>query len=162
LIFGGLRLEEKEEDLILKDWEMTKDRIKHFDDVVIRLRLQGIPIGTAIQAIGLASFQYTQNIRIWNILSAASLIVALGSIYLIPIFALDMLHYTLLLISVEHARQIEAMPKYKGKLQITTRLTKPLLTKLHWFCAIAVYIGIIIAGFILAYFINGIPIKQNP
>lgn len=155
-------MEEKEEDLILKDWEMTKDRIKHFDDVVIRLRLQGIPIGTAIQAIGLASFQYTQNIRIWNILSAASLIVALGSIYLIPIFALDMLHYTLLLISVEHARQIEAMPKYKGKLQITTRLTKPLLTKLHWFCAIAVYIGIIIAGFILAYFINGIPIKQNP
>jgi hypothetical protein len=155
-------LEEKEDDLILKDWEMTKDRIKHFDDVIIRLRLQGIPIGTAIQAIGLASFQYTQNIKILNILSAASLIVALGSIYLIPIFALDILHYTLLLISVEHARQIEAMPKYKGKLQITTKLTKPWLTKLHWFCAIAVYIGIIIAGFILAYFINGIPIKQNP
>jgi hypothetical protein len=48
-------LEEKEMDLVLKDWEMTKDRIKHFDDATIRLRLQGIPIGTAIQAIGLSA-----------------------------------------------------------------------------------------------------------
>lgn len=149
---------QKEEDLVLKDWEMTKDRIKHFDNAVIRLRLQGIPIGTAIQAIGLTSFQYTHTLRIWDI-SAASLIIALGSIYLIPIFALDILHYELMLISVEHGREIEAMPKYRGRLQITTRLTKPWLTRLHWFCAIAVYLGVIILGFILAYFINGIPVN---
>jgi len=67
---------------------------------------------------------------------------------------LDMLHYVLLLTSVEHARHIEAMPKYKGKLQVTTKLTKPWLTKIHWFCAIAVYLGVIIVGLVLAYFIN--------
>lgn len=148
----------KGEDLILKDWEMTKDRIKHFDDAVIRLRLQGIPIGTAIQAIGLASFQYTQNIRIANV-SATSFIVALGSIYLIPIFLLDMLHYKLLLIAVEHAQEIEAMPKYKGKLRITTKLTKPWLTKLHSACAMIVYLSVIAFGFIFAYILNRIPIS---
>jgi len=151
-------LDGKETDLILKDWEMTKDRIKHFDDVTVRLRLQGIPIGTTIQAIGLASFQYTQNIRIWGV-TATSLIIALGSIYLIPIFLLDILHYKLLLISVEHAKQIEAMPKYKDKLQITTRLTSPRLTILHWICAIVVYSGVIILGFILASFVNTITIN---
>ena len=145
-------------DLILKDWEMTKDRIKHFDDIVIRLRLQGIPIGTAIQAIGLASFSYTHSIRVWGI-SATSFIIALGSIYLIPIFLLDIFHYKLLLISVEHGREIEAMPQYRGKLQITTKLTSRKLTVLHWACAIAVYLGVIVFGFILAYFVNGMPIN---
>ena len=148
------------EDLILKDWETTKDRIKHFDDTVIRLRLQGIPIGTAIQAVGLASFQYTQDITLWG-LSATSLIIALGSIYLIPIFLLDMLHYKLLLISVGHAKEIEAMPKYKGKLQITTKLTSHKLTLLHWACAIAVYLGVIALGFIVAYLVNGISLNQS-
>lgn len=148
-------MEEKETDLVLKDWEMTKDRIKHFDDVTIRLRLQGIPIGTAIQAIGLASFQYTQNIRVWGV-TATSLIIALGSIYLIPIFLLDILHYKLMLISVEHAKQIESMSKYKGKLQITTKLTTPKLTLLHWICAMTVYLGVIFFGFVLAYFVNSV------
>jgi len=145
-----------EPDLILKDWEMTKDRIKHFDDVVTRLRLQGIPIGTAIQAIGLASFQYVQSIKIWGV-SAASLIIALGSIYLIPIFFLDLLHYNLMLISVRHGKDIEALPKYKGKLQITTKLTSRKLTILHTSCAVIVYCGVIILGLILAYFTNTLP-----
>jgi len=148
----------KQPDLILKDWEITKDRIKHFDDAVIRLRLQGIPIGTAIQAIGLASFSYTHNIRVWGV-SATSLIIALGAIYLIPIFLLDVLHYKLLLISVEHAKEIEAMPKYLGKLRITTKLTSHKLTILHWACAIVVYLGVIILGLFLAYLVNTIPIN---
>jgi uncharacterized membrane-anchored protein YitT (DUF2179 family) len=143
-------------DLILKDWEMTKDRIKHFDDVVTRLRLQGIPIGTAIQAIGFASFQYVKTVNIGGI-SATSLIVAMGSIYLIPIFFLDLFHYNLMLISVRHAKEIEALPKYKDKLQITTKLTSRKLTILHTVCAIIVYCGVIAMGFVLAYFINTLP-----
>ena len=143
-------------DLVLEDWKMTKDRIKHFDDVVIRLRLQGIPIGTAIQAIGLASLQYTRNIRIWGI-SATSFIVALGSVYLLPIFLLDLLHYNLMLISVRHGKYIEALPAYQGKLQITTKLTSHKLTVLHTVCAILVYSGVIVLGFVLAYFINTLP-----
>jgi len=144
------------DDLVLEDWKMTKDRIKHFDDVVIRLRLQGIPIGTAIQAIGIASFQYTQNVRFWNI-NATSFIILLGSLYLIPIFLLDILHYRLLLISVSHAKQIEAMPTYKDKLQITTKLTSPKLTRLHTICTILVYGFVIAFGFILAYYISMMP-----
>jgi len=144
-------------DLILKDWEMTKDRIKHFDDVVIRMRLQGIPIATAILAVGLASFPYTHPIKVsilhW-VITATSVIIALGSIYLIPIFVLDALHYNLLLRSIEHAKQIEQLPKYKGKLQITTILTSPILTRLHTICAVAVYLGVIAFGFVLAYVIN--------
>ncbi len=144
-------------DLTLKDWEMTKDRIKHFDDVVIRLRLQGIPIATAIMAVGLASFPYTHPIRVsifhW-VITATSLIIALGSVYLIPIFALDALHYKLLLLSVKHAKEIEQSPKYKGKLQVTTILTSPILTRVHTVCALAVYLGVIVFGFVLAYVIN--------
>lgn len=109
-----------------------------------------------IQAIGFASFQYAQNIRIGNI-SMRALIIALGSIYLLPIFLLDLLHYKLLLIAVDHGRKIEAMSKYQGKLQITTKLTSRKLTILHLICRIAVYSGIIVFGFILAYFVNTIP-----
>ena len=150
-------------DLVLEDWKMTKDRIKHFDDVVIRLRLQGIPIGTAIQAVGLASVQYTQNIKIGGI-SAASLIVALGSVYLLPIFFLDLLHYNLLLISVKHGKYIEELPAYKGKLNITKKLTSHKLTLLHTVSAIFVYSGVIALGFVLAYFINTLPddLSQEP
>ena len=70
-----------DEDLILKDWEMTKDRIKHFDDVIIRLRIQGIPIAAAIQAAGFASIDYTKNIFFLGC-SLTSLILIFGSLYL--------------------------------------------------------------------------------
>src|SRR6266567_1441091 len=45
-------LSKTDSELYLKDWEMTKDRIKHFDDVVIRIRTQGVPLATAILAAG--------------------------------------------------------------------------------------------------------------
>ena len=147
-----------DEDLILKDWEMTKDRIKHFDDVVIRIRLNGIPIGTAIQAAGLASLKYTHTFKFGGIISPTSLIIAIGSIYLVPIFLLDMLHYDLLMKSVKHGMNIEDQPKYKGKLQITTKLTSDTLTKLHYYCAILVYAGSILGGLLVAFIINTLPI----
>lgn len=149
-----------EDKLLLEDWKMTKDRIKHFDDVVIRIRLQGIPIATAIFAVGFASFQYTREIRLsigCSTINAPALIILLGSLYLIPIFALDLFHFRLLLISVEHARTIEQESKFKGRLQITTNLTSPKLTKLHTAVAVLLYLGVIIFGFILAYVMNTMP-----
>lgn len=64
-----------------------------------------------------------------------------------------------MLISVEHAKQIESIPKYKDKLQITTKLTSPKLTLLHWICAMTVYLGVIFFGFVLAYFVNSVAVN---
>lgn len=150
----------KDEDLILEDWKVTKDRIKHFDEVVIRLRLGGIPIASAIIGAGLASFQYTSQI-VFNIgrftINATSIVILLGAFYLLPIFALDMFHFHLLLISVKHARQIEQQKKYKGKLQITTKLTSPILTKMHTAIAILIYVGVFATALALAYAVNFLP-----
>lgn len=149
----------KDRDLIFEDWKMTKDRIAHFDDVVIRLRLEGIPIASAIIGAGLASFQYTSNI-VFNIdkisINATSIVILLGAIYLLPIFALDMFYYRLLMISVEHARQIE-QEEYPGKLQITTKLTSPSLTTAHRVIAIIIYVGIFITALTLAFAVNNLP-----
>lgn len=101
---------DKDTDLVFEDWKMTKDRIKHFDDVAIRLRIGGIPIASAIIGAGLASFQYTSTIvfSIGNFsINATSIVILLGAFYLLPILALDIFHFHLLLISVEHAKQIE-------------------------------------------------------
>lgn len=139
---------------------MTKDRIKHFDDVVIRLRLGGIPIASAIIGAGLASFQYTSKI-VFTIcdltINATSIVMLLGAFYLLPIFALDVFHFQLLKISVEHARQIERLEKYKDKLQITTKLTSPTLTKVHTLIAIIIYLSVFITALALAYAVNYLP-----
>jgi hypothetical protein len=140
---------------------MAKDRIKHFDDIVIRLRLGGVPIASAIIGAGLASFQYTHSIMfsIANLgsVNATSIVILLGAFYLLPICALDMFHYRLLLIAVDHARQIEQQENYKGKLQITTKLTSPILTKIHTIVAMIIYIAVFTAALVLAYAVNFLP-----
>jgi hypothetical protein len=136
-----------DEDLILKDWEMTKDRIKHFDDVIIRLRIQGIPIAAAIQAAGFASINYTKNVFFLGC-SLTSLILIFGSLYLLPILGLDLFHFRLLMISVNHAISIEQLPQFKNKLQITSKLTSPKLTKLHTILAAVLYSSLISFGII--------------
>lgn len=157
-IFWCLALED--EELILEDWRVTKDRIKHFDDVVIRLRLGGVPIASAIIGAGLASFQYTSLIM-FSIgkytINATSIVILLGAFYLLPIFTLDMFHLHLLLISVEHARQIENQEEYRGKLQITTKLTSPFLTKIHTLIAVIIYLGVFTTALALAYAVNYLP-----
>ena len=144
-------------DFVFEDWKMTKDRIKHFDNVVIRLRLGGIPIASAIIGAGLASFQYTSKI-IFQLLNftvnATSIVILLGALYLIPVFALDIFHYHLLRISVEHAKQIEQQKKYKGKLQITTKLTSPVLTKFHTGATILIYGIVFTMALWLPYAVN--------
>lgn len=144
-------------DLVLEDWKMTKDRIKHFDNVVIRLRLGGIPIANAIIGAGLASFQYTSGIALQlpnATINATSIIILLGAFYLIPVFALDVFHYRLLRISVDHAKQIELRKEYKGKLQITTKLTSPKLTLFHTGATILIYGVVFVMALWLAYAVN--------
>lgn len=144
-------------DLIFEDWKMTKDRIKHFDDTVIRLRLQGIPIATAIMTLALTSIKFTQPIEI-NLFCfkfcATSLIMLIGAFYIIPIFLLDMVHYKLLILSVEHAISIEKQQKYKDKLKITQVLTSPLLTRLHTWSVNILYVLLFLSGLMLAYYVN--------
>ena len=149
-------------DLVLEDWKVTKDRIKHFDDVVIRLRMGGIPIASAIVGAGLASFQYTSSL-VFEIgclsINATSVVILLGALYLLPILALDMFHFRLLLISVEHARQIEQREEYKGKLQITTKLTSPFLTRTHTAVSIIIYGIVFVTALWLAYAANSLRIS---
>ena len=147
----------KDEDLVLEDWKMTKDRIKHFDDIVIRLRLEGVPISMAIIGAGLGSFQYTSKV-IFNVghysISATSIVLLLAALYILPLCILDAFHYHLLVIAVDHARSIEQQERFQGKLQITTKLTSPTLTIIHLVVAMVIYVGLFIASIILAYMVN--------
>jgi hypothetical protein len=150
-------IEMKDEDLVFEDWKMTKDRIKHFDDIVIRLRLESVPITVAIIGAGLGSFQYMSKVifRINNYsLSAASIVLLLAAIYILPVCVLDVFHYKLLVIAVNHAKSIEQQERFQGKLQITTKLTSPTLTIIHLVFAMMIYAGLFIAAIILAYMVN--------
>jgi len=146
-----------ENNLLLEDWKMAKDRIKHFDDTMIKIRIQGIPIATAIFAIGATTYQYIHNVRIsipYFSINASALVILIGTMYLIPIFALDMFHYKLLTIAVKRAREIESDPLTNNQLQITTRLTSPMLTWFHTLTALFLYVALLIAGIMLTYVVN--------
>jgi predicted PurR-regulated permease PerM len=146
------------DDLILEDWKMTKDRIKHFDDLIFRLRLEGIPIASGIIGVGLASFQYTSDIifQIGNFtINATSIVVLLGAFYLMPVFALDMVYYKLLNKAVNHAREIESK-EFNQNLKITGILTSHFLTYAHTAIAIFIYLSLMAASFALAIAVNSL------
>lgn len=132
-------------ELYLKDWEMTKDRIKHFDNVIMRIRIQAIPISTAFLTVG---WGLNETKATWT-----PLIFLFACVYIIPVAMFDWLHYKLLRISVEHARDIENMAPFKGKMQITRKLTKKTLTRVHNIAIAIVYILVFVAGF-LSYLIS--------
>ena len=147
-------------DFVFEDWKMAKDRIKHFDDVVVRIRLQGLGIAATIMSIGAASLQFTGAVRFPLgpfTLAGSALIVLLGALYLIPVAALDWLHYQLLIRSVGRALEIERLPDYRGKLCITTELTSFKLTRLHNVVLVAVYSGLAVFGVILFLVLNAVP-----
>lgn len=113
-------IEMEDVELYLRDWEVTKERIKHFDDVIIRLRLQGIPIALALMSLGAIIYPSIKAVPIPIFHSSAgSLLFFAAGVYLIPIFALDIVHYILLLESVQHAIDIENRDEFRGKIQIT-------------------------------------------
>lgn len=141
-----------DDEIILEDWKMTKDRIKHFDDVVMRTRLQGLPIATALQAAAFLTSDTVGriNVNILNLniinLPVFSLIILAGLVYLIPVILLDAVHFKLLMQAVKHAQKIEQMSRFKEKLGITTALTGGWLTVLHAGGAAVAYFLIIIVG----------------
>ncbi len=139
--------------LYLKDWEMTKDRIKHFDGTVIQLRIQGIPLATAILAAGFIAAPTLRSTQI-NVggfhFSALSLVFLASALFLVPIALLDWLHYSLLLIAVRHAIEIENRAEFRDKLLITHKLTSPLLTSTHSIAAFVIYASIIATASYLA------------
>ncbi|MHA1672724.1 MAG: hypothetical protein ACTSYI_03770 [Promethearchaeota archaeon] len=102
-------------EFLLEDWRMAKDRIKHFDDVVIKLRLEAIPISGLLITLGI-----TQQVDVLFLIAA---------IYLIPIFLLDIVHFTLLIKSVKYALELET--KLNNQVNITTRLTRTWISVLH-------------------------------
>lgn len=141
-------------ELQLEDWKMTKDRIKHFDDVIMRTRVGGLPIATGLQTVAFLTSDTIGKIHPDLIpfnLSIFSLIMISSVFYIIPVFLFDILHFQLLVKAVRHAREIEASDHFKGKLQITTKLTSHKLTTLHRYAGYAIYIAIMVTGIIFAY-----------
>jgi len=126
-----------DEYFLLEDWKMTKDRIKHFDDVVIRIRVQAIPISSVFFIAGWGLFREGFG---W-----ASWLFILAAIYILPIAVLDYFHYNLLVKAVRHAIDLE-QNKFHNKLQITQKLTSRWLTFLHSFAALGIYSAIFIAA----------------
>ncbi len=131
--------------LMFEDWKMTKDRIKHFDETMLRLRIQGIPMAAAIIAAAFASMEYTRHVVVFGF-PLTSLILFLGSFYIVPIFGLDYFNFRLLVAAVNHARWIEEQPEFKGKLQVTTKLTSQRFTVNHRLLAFLLYVMLILFG----------------
>lgn len=124
-------------DLILLNWKTFKDRIKFFDEIISRLRLEGTPICIGIFTLGyLAQF--------W-------VIYLLGIIYISGILCLDILHFWLLIVSVKKAKEIEE--KFEGNfLSVTQDLTSKLRTVFHILGVFILYIAFILAGIFLIIF----------
>ena len=73
--------EEKKIDIILINWSTFKDRIKFFDEIIARLRLEVTPICIAVFTLGFIT-------KFW-------LIYLLGIIYIFGILTLDLLQHFL-------------------------------------------------------------------
>ena len=153
----GLVLEKA--NLYFEDWKMTNDRIKHLDNLIFRLRLEGIPIASAIIGVGLASFEYTSKI-VFSLgvftINATSIVILMGAVYLMPIFALDWVYYNLLKRAVFHAMDLE-QTKFKGQLFLTNNLTLEKLTKIHSWTARIIYGVVILSSLVTAIAINYLP-----
>ena len=143
----------EDEDFYLEDWKMTKDRIAHFDNKILTVRLQGIPIATGIQAAGIGLSGYLSEMT--SPLPLFSLIMAISVLYIIPVFLLDIYNLKLLMLSVKHALDLET--QLQKKLSITHSLTSDKLSALNKIGGAAVYLVIIVVGIGLA--IYGL---QNP
>lgn len=136
---------------------MTKEQIRHFDDMIIRLRVEGISISLVIIGIGFTIVQLAPNVVIpiinW---SAASAMFIFASLYLFPIFLFDMVHFKLLLTSVDYAISLENQ-YFAGKIALTNTLTSKYLTWLHTGAFYFLYLVIIVIGIVLGGLFISIP-----
>lgn len=136
----------EDNEIRLEDWKMTKDRIKHFDDMVMKTRVQGLPIATAIQAIAFATLASVGKIQTTILdLPVFSLIIIAGLIYLVPVLLLDVLHLLLLRKAVMHAKNIEET-YFKNTLSITRILSNRKLTILHIVGGLGIYSVVFASG----------------
>jgi len=145
--------------LYLEDWKVTKERIKHFDDIIIKIRIQGIPIAGALLSVGalLTPILKTYEFPLFG--NAAPLIFIVVSIYVTALIGIDWIHYKLLLESVNHAIFIENISQFKGILQITTILTKNWITRLHLIVALFLYLPILGLSIVISYLLSGQPVS---
>ena len=129
--------EEKKIDLIVINWQTLKDRIKFFDDIIARLRLEGAPICIGIYTLGyLAHFQ---------------IIYLLGIFYIFGILCLDLLHFKMLRVAVKEAKKIE--DKFEDEiLTVTKSLTTTWRTALHFIGVFILYVSFIVVGIGLIIF----------
>ena len=126
--------EEKEIDLIVINWKTFKDRIKFFDDIIAKLRLEGTPICIGIYTLGyLAQF--------WCV-------YMLGIFYIFGILCLDSLHFILLMAAVKQAKNIEGKFE-KEILTVTKYLTTKWRTALHFIGVFILYAAFMIVGVVL-------------
>ena len=139
----------EDEDYYLEDWKMTKDRIAHFDNKILTVRLQGMPIATGIQAAGIGLSGYLSEIE--SPLPVFSLIMLVSIVYIIPIFFLDIYNLKLLRLSVGHAIDLER-DKFNKKISITHSLTSDKLSALNKIGGAITYLVIICVGIGLAIY----------
>jgi hypothetical protein len=135
------------DSLNLKEWEMANDRIKYFNQMCFQLRERGFLVSGGIQAVALASINYTQNILIRNF-SLTSLILYFGVLYLIPIILLDMFYFHLLRESVSYAIRLEDT-YFQSRLGLTSKLTSSGKTLWHGFASLFLYAVLISFGIIV-------------
>jgi hypothetical protein len=142
----------RDELLLLEDWKMAKSKIEFFDDTIMRTRVQGLPIFSAIQAFG---FLTSNNIfQIGNTAYPLGVYVMIGGlVYLTAILCLDILHYLLLVKARNRAIAIESTPAFKGKLMVTHVLSSRGLTILHSLGGYAIY---------FAFYLVTILVLTNP
>jgi hypothetical protein len=138
----------REERLLLEDWKMAKSRIEFFDDMVMRTRVQGLPVTTAIQAAGLIANNVNNTVVNTQF---SALIVEGALIYLTAILCLDILHFILLMKARKRAEEIELQDSFKNILKITQVLSSRSLTLLHAIGGYGMYFGLYVVGFYLLY-----------
>lgn len=145
-----------DDEYVFEDWKMTKDRIGHFDDVLFRTRLEGLPISTGLQAAAFAvdGFVGSMHLAIFgHNIPIFSLIMLASVFYLIPIMMLDRLYFTFLVTAVKHAKSIEEK-NFNEKIKITTKLTSLAHTKRHYTVMFLMYFVVMATGSF--FFIMGI------
>lgn len=145
-------------ELILEDWKQAKDRIMQFDHIVVRIRISGITLILLISGVGLTLSEKLQGppVPLLNCnLTALPFIFAM--VFTIAILIFDWVHYQMLLMAVNHAKEIEDTECFQGLLRITHKLTTQSIGNMHFFSMILLYVVLFILNALLAWYFLSIP-----
>ncbi|HDQ07937.1 MAG TPA: hypothetical protein ENN44_04070 [Methanoculleus sp.] len=149
-------MDENDSDrLFIEDWKVTKDRIKHFDDIILKIRLEGIPIAVALFSLGYYLIPTLQTYEFPIFGNAAPIPFLSASLYICGLMGMDVVHFILLLDSVKHSIWIEDLPQFRGKLQITTKLTDDKITFFHILYTAMFYVSILAVSSYMGFALFG-------